>query len=199
MDSDAFWQVIADSLAHASDRSARERYIKDRLTEVAPTDIVAFQALLQRASNEAFTWDLCGAMVRIFSGWYSADGFDYFRLWLIGRGRSAFERAVRAPDSLAEDPAIIRLAGRHWDQWNDEEWPGWESLDYVAADAYALVTGNDDECGEDFYDAVQTQLSAVPFRRKPDGERWDARDEPTAAMRIPLLAARFPLDLARPH
>jgi Protein of unknown function (DUF4240) len=199
VDLDAFWQLIADSLEHAPGRSARERYLKDRLAALAPVDILAFQTFLDGARNEAFTWDLWGAAMRIFGGRCSDDGFVYFGLWLIGRGRSAFERAVTAPDSLAQDPAIIRLAGRHRSEWNgDEEWPEWESLDYVPANAYGLATDNDDPCREDFRDALATRpdavsFSAVPLRRNPDGERWDACDELTAAMKIPLLAARFPV------
>jgi hypothetical protein len=80
--------------------------------------------------------------MRIFGGWCSDDGFEYFRLWLIGQGRVIFERAVTMPDSLAAVPAIRRLAGRRRLEWNDdEEWPEWETLDYIAARAYHLVTG----------------------------------------------------------
>ena len=104
-----------------------------------------------------------------------------------------FERAITMPDSLATVPAIQRLAGRRRREWDDdEEWPEWETLDYIAARAYRLVTGTGDECSEDFYDAVRSRLGGTAFRRHPDGERWDAADEPAAAMKIPALAASFP-------
>jgi hypothetical protein len=105
-----------------------------------------------------------------------------------------FERAITMPDSLAAVPAIQRLAGRPRREWDDdEEWPEWETLNYIAANAYHLVTGTDDECGGDFYDAVRSRLGGTVFRRHPDGERWDAADEPATAMKIPGLAASFPL------
>ena len=195
MDIDAFWQLIADSLEHAPGRAARGHYLQGRLAALAPDSIVAFQAFLDQACDRALTWDLWGAAMRIFGGWCSDDGFEYFRLWLIGRGRVTFERAVTMPDSLATVPAIRRLAGRHRREWdNDEEWPEWETLDYIAARAYHLVTSTDDECGEDFYDAVESRLGGTTFRRHPEGERWDAADEPTAALKIPALAASFPLN-----
>jgi hypothetical protein len=113
---------------------------------------------------------------------------------LIGQGRATFESAVASPDSLAAVPAIARLAGRHLSEWDgDEEWPEWERLDYVAKDAYELATGNVEECGEEFYNAVEAQLGSTAFKRNPDGERWAARDEATAVLKIPLLAASFPL------
>ena len=87
---------------------------------------------------------------------------------------------------------LFVLGAGEWD--DDEEWPEWETLDYIAARAYRLVTGTGDECGEDFYDAVRSQLGGTAFRRHPDGERWDAADEPAAAMKIPALAASFPLN-----
>ena len=194
MDTDAFWQLIADSLEHASGRSARERFIKDQLAACAAADVVAFQAILNRTCNHAFTWDLWGAAVRIFGGWCSDDGFDYFRLWLVGQGRATFECAVTSPDSLAGVPAISRLAGRPRREWDDdEEWPEWESLACLAKEAYELAGGNACACGEDFYDAVKIQLDGTEFKRNPDGERWAAKDEVTAALKIPLLVARFPL------
>lgn len=142
----------------------------------------------------ATAWDLCGAAARIFGGWCCDDGFRYFRRWLVGQGRATFESAVALPDSLAGVPAITRLAGRHRRDWDDEEeWPEWESLDYVAKDAYESVTGIADECGEGFYDAVETRFGSTTFKRDPDGERWSANDEAIVALKIPLPAALFPV------
>jgi hypothetical protein len=196
MDIDAFWQLIAGSLEHAPGQAPRERYLEGRLAVLAPDGIVAFQAFLDQACDRAFTWELVGAATRIFGGWCSDDGFKYFRLWLIGRGRMTFERAITMPDSLAAVPAIQRLAGRPRREWDDdEEWPEWETLNYIAARAYRLAAGTGpDDCDEDFYDAVRSQLGGTVFRRRPDGERWDAADEPAAAMKIPRLAASFPLN-----
>lgn len=92
MDIGAFWQLIADSLEHAPGRAAREHYLEGRLAALAPDGIVAFQAFLDQACDRAFTWELVGAATRIFGGWCSDDSFEYFRLWLIGRGRVTFER-----------------------------------------------------------------------------------------------------------
>ena len=101
MDVDAFWQLIAGSLEHAPGRAGREHYLEGRLAALAPDGIVAFQAFLDQACDRAFTLGLRGAAMRIFGGWCSDDSFEYFRLWLIGRGRMTFERAITMPDSLA--------------------------------------------------------------------------------------------------
>ncbi len=78
-------------------------------------------------------------------------------------------------------------------EWDDEEWPEWESLGYVAKEAYELASSTTGRCGEDLYSAVEAQLSGTTFKRIPDGERWSAKDEATASLKIPSLAARFPL------
>ena len=195
MDIDTFWQLIEDSLAHAPGRIARQAFLRDRLSVLPAAEIIGFRAQLDRSENRAYSWDLAGAATRIFGGWLSEDGFEYFRLWLIGRGRAAFEQAVAGPDSLAGLPEIGRLAGRRWTTWvADTEWPEWESLAYVAIDAYARATGDDDECAEAFYEALKARLSDDAFVGASRGDHWDARDETAALVRIPDLAAMFPLD-----
>ncbi|MFI1094420.1 DUF4240 domain-containing protein [Streptomyces sp. NPDC020917] len=198
MDNDAFWRLIEDSLRYSPSRSRREAFLAERLAELPADHIVLFQTHLDIACGRAYAWDLWGAAMRIFGGWCSDDGFEYFRLWLIGRGRTVFERAVAEPDALAGFAEVRCLAGRHRRTWSsDVEWPEWESLDYTAAKAYARVTGDDDECSEGFYDAVEVRLSGHPFPRDPMGERWDARDEATSARKVPSLTELFSIETLR--
>jgi hypothetical protein len=48
----------------------------------------------------------------ICDGLCSDEGFFYFRLWLIGLGRDAFELAMAHPDNLASLPEVVALMGR---------------------------------------------------------------------------------------
>jgi hypothetical protein len=195
---ETFWQLIEESRRYSPGRGDREAFLRDRLASFQPGDIVRFQVHLDRTCESAYSWDLWGAAMRIFGGWCSDDGFEYFRLWLIGRGREAFERAVARPDALGDLPEVQRLVGRHRRTWDsDTEWPEWESLDYLASEAYERATGEDDECDEGFYDAVDAELGAESFSRDPRGTRWDARDEAAAEQRVPVLARMFELDSLR--
>lgn len=195
MNIDSFWQVIEDSLNLGPGSVARQSFLRGRLSALTPADIVEFRAHLDRYCAQAYTWDLVGAAKRIFGGRLSDDGFEYFRLWLIGRGRLPFGQAVTQPDSLAARPEIRRLAGRPLSTWDsDTEWPEWETLAYVALDAYKQVTGDDDECADAFYAALDAQQADDAVPRSPRGEYWDARDEAAAAVKIPRLATMFPLD-----
>lgn len=194
MDIDAFWLLLEESLLHSPSRSRRETFLVARLSAHSTDDIVQFQAHLDRTCADAYTWDLWGAAMRIFGGRCSDDGFEYFRLWLVGRGRDVFERAVSEPDSLAALPEIQRLGDRHPRTWDDdEEWPEWESLDYVASRAFPSTTGDEDDREDAFHEAVEARHGTTAFARDPAGERWDAREEAVARIKVPRLTTAFPL------
>ena len=95
----------------------------------------------------------------------SDDCFRDFRAYLISLGRSAYEAALRNPDSLA---TVVQ----------DEEIGGWEDADNVAPDAYSSVTGED-------FPLDDSDLSGAPR-----GTPFDERDA-ALAKRYPRLTARF--------
>ncbi|MDT0476066.1 DUF4240 domain-containing protein [Streptomyces sp. DSM 41014] len=138
--------------------------------------------------REAFTWDLWAAAERTFGGWCSDDGFCCFGLWMVGIGWEAFARAVIDPVALADTSEVQCLVGRPRELWNDN-WPEWESPDYVAMEAYELLTRADDDCGDAFHEAVEAE---------PRGEQWDVRCEDEAMRKLPKLSAIFPLRAAGP-
>ncbi len=108
---------------------------------------VAFQVRLEKACGAAHTRALWRAADRIEGGGCTDDGFHYFTLWLVGQGRKVYEAVLADPDALADLPEVRALAGRHRDDWDDDEWPEWEELDYVAQDAYDELTGQEDDDG----------------------------------------------------
>lgn len=92
MDTHRFWRWI-DEARLAADGDC------DRLTDVPPAEIVAFQRALDDRLAESYTWDLWAAAY-IINGGCSDDGFDYFRGWLIALGRARVsERAARPGDA----------------------------------------------------------------------------------------------------
>ncbi|MFS4091361.1 DUF4240 domain-containing protein [Streptomyces sp. AF1A] len=192
MDIDSFWELIEECRRRARGRDGRLAWLSDELSRRSLDEVVQFQVRLDEATHEAFTWDLWAAADQIFGGWCSDDGFCCFGLWMVGLGREAFTRAVADPDALAATPEVQGLMGRPREVWNDD-WPGWESLDYVAMEAYGILAGVDDECGGAFYEAVDAEQVDRGDRSGPLGERWDVRREDEAARRLPRLSAMFPL------
>ncbi len=192
MDIDSFWKLIEECRRQAQGPDERLAWLRGALTRRSLAEVVQFQVRLDEVTHEAFTWDLWAAADRIFGGWCSDDGFCYFGLWMVGLGRDAFSRALVDPDSLADVPEVQCLVGRPREMWNDD-WPGWESLDYVAMEAYGSLTGVDDDCSDAFYEDVEAEQGDEGSSSGPLGQRWDVRREDEAARKLPRLSVMFPL------
>ena len=127
MDLAEFWDLIdrsGQASAHPYDRTDwLEAELRDRPLD----DLLEFQARLEEQDSRAMTWLMWAAAAQIRNG-CSDDGFEDFRMWLIGLGREAFERVVQEPDRLAELPEVQRLSGRDSGDWSEQEWPAWEML-----------------------------------------------------------------------
>ncbi|GGT39139.1 DUF4240 domain-containing protein [Streptomyces chromofuscus] len=192
MDIDSFWKLIEECRRQAQGPDERLAWLRGALARRSLAEVVQFQVRLDEVMHEAFTWDLWAAADRIFGGWCSDDGFCYFGLWMVGLGRDAFSRALADPDSLADVPEVQYLVGRPREMWNDD-WPGWESLDYVAMEVYGVLTGVDNDCGDAFYEAVEAEQGDGEGSSGPLGQRWDVRREDEAARKLPRLSVMFPL------
>jgi hypothetical protein len=83
------------------DSDAHLEALRVVLRELSPDEIISFEAAFRRYLNEAYNWDLGGA-VYVVHGGCSDDGFEYFRRWLVSRGRDVYEPALADPDSLAQ-------------------------------------------------------------------------------------------------
>lgn len=160
------WDVVEAGIGK-DDQDAQLEAIRARLEALPVEELPAFQAWLGERLDEAYTWDLWAAAYVIMGG-CSDDGFEYFRAWLIGRGREVFERAVREPDSLAdvelpEDPMLeCELEG----------------LLYLANEVY------EDEAGEEMPYEPREGMA------EPRGEPWDEDDEEELRRRVPRLMER---------
>ncbi|MGN9809077.1 DUF4240 domain-containing protein [Micromonospora sp. BQ11] len=184
-----FWTLIEASADATADPEERLAWLTDRLAERPADDAVDFACRLDEARTRADTWRLWGAASLICAGLCSDDGFHYFQAWLVGLGRATFERVVDDPDALADVPVVRRLAGRSVDAWDDDEWPDWEALDYVADRAYERITGRAD--GVD--DAAAARGRELGVSPDPTDEEWDLDDPAELRRRYPRLATMFPL------
>jgi hypothetical protein len=189
MNVDGFWRLLDDSAKHSGDRDARLEWLQAHLVQRGAEEIIDFEVLLLQTKRRADTWLMWGAAYLICDGLCSDDGFWYFQSWLVGLGRQTFERVVADPDSLVDVPEVRRLAGRRTRQWDDSEWPEWESLNYVASLAYERVTGSRDG----IYDALEERGHIGQSSPSPPGVSWDFEDQSETATRFPRLSRAFPL------
>ena len=135
MDEPAFWELIEKAGLNANDDyDAFTSYLETELFKMSETEILAFAEILHRKLSAANNRGLWGAACIINSGCsdgYSAENFEYFRGWLIARGKAVYETALFDPDALAEyiNPG--------------EESFEFESILYVAHYVYEVKTGRE--------------------------------------------------------
>jgi hypothetical protein len=162
MDRDEFWSLI-ESACSGLDTDDRADAVQEALEELPAEEIISFDTHFHELMAAAYTWRLWGAAYLI-NGGCSDDGFDYFRGWLIARGRKAFELALSDPDSLAGLPEV-------------EEDIECEDILNVAHSAYESVAGK--------------EIPATRISQPDLGESWDFDDEDEMRSRYPKLFARF--------
>ncbi|MFC6595091.1 DUF4240 domain-containing protein [Kitasatospora paranensis] len=175
MDEQQFWDVIAEARRQGGeDAEAVAAHAADLLAARPRADILDAERVLQGLLADSYRGELWGAAYLI-NGGCSDDGFDYFRGWLVTRGREVFEQAVAEPDSLA-GLAAVRAAAEA-----GEDLDGEDTL-AVAWTAHRAATGEDlpDDCFTLSYPDIRFA--------------WDFDDEGETARRLPRLSALFAQD-----
>lgn len=165
MDDSTFWTCIEDaSAASDGDSTAYADELAERLQRLTAEELSCFEGILNRNLERAYTWELWGAAYLI-NGGCSDDGFLYFRGWLVMQGRTVFEEAVQAPDSLA---AIT----------GGQDELECEDILYTARELFERKTG--------------TVMPVQSFGGTPPGEPRGARwKETDLAKLLPRLAAVY--------
>jgi hypothetical protein len=101
MPADQFWLIIEQAARFDDDPDAHTAALQAILSELPLVDVIAFDGAFRRYLNESYTCDLWGAAY-VAMGGCSDDGFEYFRRWLVSKGRGVYEAALANPDSLAQ-------------------------------------------------------------------------------------------------
>jgi Protein of unknown function (DUF4240) len=118
MDADEFWRLIDEARAECDPEDADGEKIAanavDLLARLPPEEILDAHRLLKDRLTGSYVAPLWAAGY-VANGGCSDDMFEYFRGWLLTRGREVFDRAMADPDSLADHPAVRAAARTGWD------------------------------------------------------------------------------------
>ena len=172
MPAEDFWRIIARAAESAHDPDAQVNALRTALRGLTLEEIISFEVAFRRYLNNAYTWDLWGAAYVIHGG-CSDDGFEYFRRWLVSRGRDVYEAALADPDSLAQRDA----------QPGPESLWEFEEIYYVAREVFEEKGGEGDV-------RDHSEPEAGLGGPEPSGEPF-AEDEEQLARRYPKLWQRF--------
>jgi Protein of unknown function (DUF4240) len=146
MTTDGFWKIIETARANTEKGEADLATIKRSLEDMKAEDVLGFDRELQRRRAESYRWDLW-AVAYVVNGGCSDDGFNYFRGWLISKGRKYFETALADPARAADDA--------------EPDANECEDLLSIPASVYREKTGR------------FPPKSDVPFPANPAGKAWE--------------------------
>jgi len=168
---DSFWNIIDHSAAFEADPDAQLVDLRATLSRLSPSQVADFERMFDETLRQSYSWDLWGAAY-VANGGASDDGFEYFRCWLISKGRKVFDKVSANPDSLADLLAAGEGAG-------DLEF---EDFAYVAREVWATKTKRDwSDLPVVANMAHDDKPSGVPF----------SEDAAELARRYPKLWKRF--------
>lgn len=163
-----FWEIIEFSVPEDGSQETQIDALRCQLVQLRADEILEFGSIFSRIMATTYSWDLWGAAYVIMGG-CSDDGFEYFRVWMISRGREFFDAAVSDPDSMAElIPTDL------------EEYPDFELLAYVPGEVWEAKTGEEE----------MPSRPEMIYMYNPAGEPF-SEDEEALAARYPKLWERF--------
>jgi hypothetical protein len=136
MTEDTFWAII-----NASDKG---RNLEAELNKLSEDEIMGYRYWWSRCLVRSYDQALW-AVAYILLGGCGDDAFDYFRFWLVTRGRDIFTAAVNNPDSLY-DKFETPTDG------DASSYPEWEDVCYVPKKVFEKKFGKDFYEAEDQYD-----------------------------------------------
>ncbi|NML22934.1 DUF4240 domain-containing protein [Pseudoflavitalea sp. G-6-1-2] len=130
MDEQIYWQLIHDSLKETSSQSEQEEYLIARLKVLNPQEIIGFHLRTDSLMVRSYLSELwCAAYIN--RGGCPDDEFEYFRCWLISRGKLAFYTVLEKPDRLVD----------YISDEAEEDGYEFESFGYVGVYAFERKTG----------------------------------------------------------
>ncbi len=162
---DIFWNIIDTSIKRSNDIDEQEEILISELEKMSIQEMLSFKLRVEDLANAIHTSEMWCAGY-LMNGGCSDDGFDYFKNWVISRGKEVYYKAKENPDNLSD----------YYTEENEGEFE-FESLDYVAVDAFENKTE------EDLYDYMPERT----FNRSDFEFNWDEDDEESMKRICPKL------------
>lgn len=125
-----YWSIIENSIKETDNQEDQEIFLISEIEKLSPKEIVGFRLRTDQLLFDSYNPELwCAAY--IVSDGISDGGFEYFRCWLISRGKEVFYSVKANPDSLIKQ--VVQ----------GKESYEFEGFWYVAMNAFKNSTGED--------------------------------------------------------
>ncbi|MDR1877739.1 MAG: DUF4240 domain-containing protein [Flavobacteriaceae bacterium] len=181
-----FWTIIDQAREESDGWENMYEPLVERLSALDVSEILLWKNIFDEYQNLSYKNKLWAAAY-IINGGCSDDGFDYFRGWLTAQGKSVFLKALKDPDSLADEETV-------------EEDIEFEDMLGVASDAYFNRLGIEEPDYDRFYndlekyplpeDLKKEMVSEIEYPEDIDIE-WDEDDGEELEKLLPKLCKAF--------
>lgn len=170
---DIFWSIIDRSLKNTKNQDEQEAYLVKEIGKLTPMEMVGFRLRTDKLLYDTYNDGMwCAAY--IMNGGCGDDGFEYFRCWVISRGKDTYEKAKTNPDSLIA--AAI----------DEEDIYDFEGFWYVALTAFEKKTG------KKLYDYIDDEKFLTCEGKYPKFEFTWQEENPESMKKIcPRLFEKF--------
>lgn len=172
LDEDLYWEIIDKSLKNTSNQNEQEKYLTAELNKLTLKQIIGFNLRTEELHSDTYTSEMwCSAYV--LRRGCGDDSFDYFRYWLISRGKNAYYKTKNNPDDLIE--FVIE---------------GEEDYDF---ESFSLIplTVFEEKTGKELYDFVEYKLDNKESRRFDIQFNWQEEDPLSMQKICPKLFEKF--------
>ena len=176
MDEEQFWAIVQTAVDEAGDdEEAYLEVVKRELSKLSLKEMIGFRLRTDKLLYDSYTSEMWCAGY-LMNGGCSDDGFEYFRLWVISRGRKVYEAAMANPDNLID----------YIDDDAEMDFFEFESFWYVALEAF------EEAVDAELYDYIDDENFKTCEGNYPNFEfNWE-EDEPESMQKLcPRLFEKF--------
>lgn len=162
---DLYWKIIEKSLKNTSNQDEQELFLINDLGNLTPMQMVGFRLRTDKLLYDTYNSEMWCAGY-IMNGGCSDDGFEYFRNWVISRGKETYYSAKQNPDNL------IHEVNENLEMYD------FEGFWYVALEAFKRKTG------KDLYDYIDSVNFKTNEEHYPQFEFTWKEEDPESMKKI---------------
>lgn len=130
LDEDLYWSIIDKSLKQTNNQDDQEQLLISEIGKLTPKQMIGFRLRTDKLLYDTYNSEMwCAAY--IMNGGCSDDAFEYFRNWVISRGKETYYNSKQNPDYLINE--VVEGATYY----------EFEVFWYVALQAFNQKTGKD--------------------------------------------------------
>jgi len=89
LDETIFWNIVDSSVKNTKNQDAQERFLVKEIEKLTPKQMIGFRLRTDKLLYDTYNSEMWCAGY-IMNGGCSDDGFEYFRNWIISRGKDTY-------------------------------------------------------------------------------------------------------------